>query len=70
MLLFAGLIIANVFLFTTPTRGKKSDLTLAQLEARADDPGEINPPPPGDDFPPTRIQANKWSLSAIIEFLF
>ena len=64
-LLFVALIAANVFYSTTPTTGKKSVLKLEMLQARADEPGEVDPK---DEFPPRRLLPIKWSLSAIIEY--
>ena len=62
------LIVANIFFSATLTPAKKSNLKLQQLEARADEPGEIDPP--GDEWPPTRRITNKSSLSAIIVSVF
>lgn len=64
------LILANLFLFTTPDPSKSSKLTLNQLEAMADDGGETPPPPPDDDYPPARVFPEEWSIDAIIDFLF
>lgn len=67
-LIVVALIVANVFFSTTPTRSKESDLTLVLLEARADGPGETDPPE--EEFPPLRPSPTDWSLSAIIDYLF
>ena len=64
------LILANLFLFTTPDPNNPSKLTLMQLEAMADDGGEIPPPPPDDERPPLRVFPTEWSLDAFIDFLF
>ncbi|HEY3373053.1 MAG TPA: hypothetical protein VGK10_19540 [Prolixibacteraceae bacterium] len=60
------LIIANVFLSPTTVTKKQSQLSLTLLEARADEPVEIDPP--GGEYPPTRPFSNDWTLSAIIDY--
>ena len=52
LFIVVALIAANLLFTTIPTPGKKSDLTLVLLEARADDPPEADPP--GGTYPPTR----------------
>jgi hypothetical protein len=63
-------IAANVFLTTTPVPGKESPLTLVLLEARADEPGETDPPDPNPDPIPLRSFPSDWFLSAIIDYFF
>lgn len=64
------LILANLFLFTTPNPSESSKLTLKQLEAMADDSGETPPLPPDEEYPPSRAFPTEWSLDAIIDLLF
>jgi len=70
LLVISVVILANLFLFTTPVPNSQSKLSLVQLEAMADDGVETPPPPPDDEFPPLRIFPTEWSLSAIIDYLF
>jgi len=59
LLVVSVLMLANLFLFTTPVPNNQSRLLLVQLEAMAD-----------DEFPPLRMFPTGWSLSAIIDYLF
>jgi hypothetical protein len=64
------LILVNLILFTTPDPSNRSELTLKQLEALADDGGETPPLPPDEEYPPSRAFPTEWSIDAIIDFLF
>ena len=64
------LIIANVFLSTTPVKNNQSQLTLSLLEARADEAGEDDPTDPGDEFPPLRPSPTYWILTGVTDYFF
>lgn len=71
IIIVIALIVTNVFLSTTPVTNNQSQLSLVLLEARADgEPEEIDPPDPGDEYPPLRPFPQNWTIPAIFDYLF
>ena len=67
-LFVVAFIAANRFLSTTPTPGKKSQLTLVLPEARADEPGKTDLSGPDEKIYPTRLYPSDCTLSAGINY--
>ncbi len=65
-----AVIVANLFFSTTPALDEQSQLSLVVLAAKADnDSGESDIPDPDDQIIPFRLLP-KWSMSAILDYLF